>query len=60
MPKDSQGQTGPVDAIGRAIMVAKIATGEIEDTGADPSKAHHSAGSHLSLFGQAVPAFHLF
>jgi len=44
MPKGPNGQKRPADAIGLAVMVGKIATGEIEDTGADPSKAHHSAG----------------
>jgi hypothetical protein len=32
MPKGPQGQKRPADVIGAAIMVAKIATGEIEDT----------------------------
>jgi hypothetical protein len=32
MPKGPQGQKRPADAIGCAIMVAKIATGEIEET----------------------------
>lgn len=31
MPKGPRGERRPADAIGRAIMVAKIATGEIED-----------------------------
>lgn len=31
MPKGPQGQKRPVDAIGAAIAVAKIATGESED-----------------------------
>lgn len=44
MPKGPQGQKRPADAIGLAVMIGKIATGEIEDTVADPSKAHHSAG----------------
>lgn len=43
MPKGPQGQKRPGDVIGAAIMVAKIATGEIEDD-ADPSKDHHRAG----------------
>ena len=30
--------------IGAAIMVAKIATGEVEDNATAPDKAHHSAG----------------
>jgi hypothetical protein len=31
MPKGPQGQKRPADAVGAAIMVAKIATGEVED-----------------------------
>jgi hypothetical protein len=35
MPKGPRGQKRPADVIGAAVMVAKIATGEIED---NPSK----------------------
>jgi hypothetical protein len=31
MPKGPQGQKRPADVIGAAVMVAKIATGELED-----------------------------
>ena len=31
MPKGPHGQKRPADAVARAIMVAKIATGEVED-----------------------------
>jgi hypothetical protein len=31
MPKGPQGQKRPADAIGLAVMVGRIATGEIED-----------------------------
>ncbi|GJL80560.1 MAG: hypothetical protein DHS20C01_01940 [marine bacterium B5-7] len=31
MPKGPNGETRPADLIGAAVMVAKIATGEIED-----------------------------
>ena len=44
MPKGPQGQKRPGDVIGAAIMVAKIATGEIEDSGADP-KARSRGGT---------------
>jgi len=44
MPKGPRGEKGPADAIGRAIMVAKIATGEIEDNAIPPEKPHHSRG----------------
>jgi len=41
MPKGPKGQKRPADVIGNAIMVAKIATGEIEETkeedGKDPA-----------------------
>jgi len=36
MPKGPKGQKRPADVIGAAIMVGRIATGEIEDA---PSKA---------------------
>lgn len=32
MPKGPKGQKRPADVIGAAVMVARIATGEIEDT----------------------------
>lgn len=32
MPKGPQGQKRPADAIGAAVMIAKIATGEIEES----------------------------
>jgi hypothetical protein len=35
MPKGPQGQKRPADAIGLAVMVGRIATGEIEDNGSD-------------------------
>lgn len=44
VPKGPRGEKRPADAIGRAIMVAKIATGEIEDNQTAPDKAHHSRG----------------
>ena len=31
MPKGPRGEKRPADAIGRAVMIAKIATGEIEE-----------------------------
>jgi hypothetical protein len=32
MPKGPRGETRPADVIGAAVMVARIATGEAEDT----------------------------
>ena len=37
MPKGPNGQVRPADAIGCAISVARIATGEIEDTVQTPT-----------------------
>ena len=42
MPKGPNGEKRPGDVIGAAIMVAKIATGEVEDNVTAPDKAHHS------------------
>ncbi len=33
MPKGPNGQTRPADVIGNAVHIARIATGEIEETG---------------------------
>ncbi len=38
MPKGPKGQKRPADVIGTAVTVAKIATGEIEDTAEDDGK----------------------
>jgi len=32
MPKGPKGQKRPADSVGMSVMVAKIATGEVEDT----------------------------
>ena len=40
MPKGPNGEKRPADVIGAAIMVAKIATGEVDDTkGKAPNRA---------------------
>jgi len=44
MPKGPRREIRPADVIGAAVMVGRIATGEVEDTGNDPTKAHHSRG----------------
>jgi len=38
MPKGPKGQKRPADVIGNAVLVAKIATGEAEDTVEDDGK----------------------
>jgi len=44
MPKGPRGEKRPGDVIGAAIMVARIATGEVEDNATPADKAHHSRG----------------
>ena len=39
MPKGPKGEKRPADAVGAAVMVAKIATGEIEDELTDDGKS---------------------
>lgn len=38
MPKGPNGEKRPADAVGLAVMVGRIATGEIEDTPEDDGK----------------------
>lgn len=45
MPKGPRGERRPADAIGRAIQIAKIATGEIEDEREGLSSAAAQLGS---------------
>lgn len=45
MPKGPRGEKRPADAIGRAVMVAKIATGEVEDERDELSSAAAELGS---------------
>lgn len=47
MPKGPRGEKRPADAIGLAVMIGKIATGEIEDTRDDVS----SAAAHMGKLG---------
>ena len=44
MPKGPRGEKRPGDVIGAAIMVAKIATGEIVETARDPGKDYARKG----------------
>jgi len=38
MPKGPNGEKRPADAVGLAVLIAKIATGEIEDVAPDDGK----------------------
>jgi hypothetical protein len=53
MPTGPKGEKRPADVIGNAIMVAKIATGEIEDTVRDPAKELHRKGGLKGGVGRA-------
>ena len=44
MAKGPQGQKRPADAVSRAVMIAKIATGEIEETRDDTDSAAAESG----------------
>jgi hypothetical protein len=45
MPKGPRGEKRPADAIGRAVMIGRIATGEIEDEREALSSAAAQLGS---------------
>ncbi len=49
MPKGPKGQKRPADVIGAAVTVAKIATGEIEETADDDGKS--KAAQELGRLG---------
>ncbi len=52
MPKGPKGEKRPADAVGAAVMVAKIATGEVEDELTDDGK-NKAAQALGRLGGQA-------
>jgi hypothetical protein len=54
MPRGPKGEHRPADVIGAAIMVAKIATGEIEDT--IPDNGKDQAAKALGKKGGAARA----
>ncbi len=49
MPKGPKGEKRPADAVGAAIKVARIATGEIEDELTDDGK-NKAAGPSIARF----------
>ncbi len=57
MPKGPKGEKRPADAIGTAIKVAKIATGEIEDELTDDGK--NKAAQALGRMGGQARAMKL-
>ncbi len=53
MPKGPKGEKRPADAVGTAVMVAKIATGEIEEPAKKKPKKNTAAAELGRLGGQA-------
>lgn len=53
MPKGPKGEKRPADAVGAAIKVAKIATGEIQEDIDDKSAKNKAAATLGRLGGQA-------
>jgi hypothetical protein len=45
MPKGPRGEKRPADVIGAAVLVGRIATGEVEDTRPAPKSAAAEMGS---------------
>ena len=54
MPTGPKGQKRPADVNARAVMIAKIATGEIED--AEPDSGKNKAAQELGRKGGAARA----
>lgn len=44
MPKGPRGEKRPADVVGNAVLIGRIAIGEVEDAHAAPSTDHHSRG----------------
>ena len=54
MPKGPKGERRPADAIGAAVMVGRIATGEIRDKKRDPGAEANRKGGLISVACQAI------
>ena len=57
MPRGPKGEKRPADAIGNAVMIAKIATGEIEDVTTEDGK--NAAAVALGRMGGKARALRL-
>lgn len=49
MPKGPQGQKRPADVIGAAVMVGRIATGEVNETLGKPERAKGAKARNAKL-----------
>jgi hypothetical protein len=54
MPRGLKGEKRPADAIGNAIMIARIATGEIEDITTEDGENAAAATSPRAFPAEAV------
>jgi hypothetical protein len=57
MPRGPKGEKRPADAIGNAVMIAKIATGEIEDVTTEDGK--NAAAVALGRMGGKARALNM-
>ncbi len=53
MPKGPKGEKRPADVIGAAVMVGRIATGDVEDAKRDPAKEYARKGGLKGGKGRA-------
>lgn len=53
MPRGPKGEKRPGDVIGAAVMVAKIATGEIEEAGPKGGKQYTRTGGQIGAVKRA-------
>jgi hypothetical protein len=44
VPRGPKGERRPADTNANAVLIGKIATGEVEDSGRDPAKELHRKG----------------
>jgi hypothetical protein len=58
MPRGPKGEKRPADVIGNAVNVMRIATGEAEDSRADPGKEYARKGGLKGGKARAAALFH--
>lgn len=56
MPNGPNGQKRPADAIGCAVLVGRIATGEVDEAEADPAKTKMRANGGLVRSERLAPS----
>lgn len=54
MPKGPRGEKRPADVVGAAVLVGKIAIGEVKDNPTPDDKAHHSRGGKMGGAARAA------